>query len=335
MIHEKSFTVSLNISVTEMYDDIDVMIMRKLKFYYEKRCFAQALILEVKNIQRKSPILLSKHKNDGEGTVDVIFLASVVTYSKGEILHNCKVVSITSNDIISCVNEHATIMLSTKYLKKNTTFKINQKIPVIAGQLLYNIGAETITVMAFPLIPYRSKEIHINYRIMNELSNPDKQKLGNIIKLINDELELKNAMSAEEKKAWEFFNKLLYPFKSVFNLDTKNKCVISLMDLVDNNLTNTVISRHSLINKSLPYVFHTILDTNVVTLNSNWPVFPKSAEFSNEFIKNTPAFDVLFMMMNEYLIYLRDLKEFAAIYNTTAIRTENNNLWDLYEQYKL
>ena len=201
--------------------DRDQMLMQHVKLIYEKKCMNLVYIEKIHRIIKRS--LFNTIKRDTTNCairVNAIFEADVIKYDMYDIIVGCKVITdpiqkgtIDFQNAILCKNDHAAIMINTS--DKLSSIQKDQIIPVVVGGISYGNQKNMIRVNAYPFIPILQSEVI--YKI-EPLSEENKQYLQETVySQLNRVLEEKEEIlkDTKKKKRWEFFNDLLYPYKTL------------------------------------------------------------------------------------------------------------------------
>jgi hypothetical protein len=221
MIITKKITTSVDLlSPDAIFDpNIEKVILELLTKRYVGKCYKSMLIISILKIINRSTIKMASNRLDGGAFVDVTIELEGIVYSKGEILHNCKIIEITDMDITA---EHKTAGIKIQKDATSSLFKlltVGQVIPIIVGMSRYIIDQNSISIIGVPYspipVPYRY------YNITSEISLEETELIGKIFEMIHEEEKLHDKFKKD--KTYEFFRDLTYPYKTNQKFDSSEK----------------------------------------------------------------------------------------------------------------
>ena len=221
MLITKKITTSVDLLTPDAIFDpnIEKVIITLLTKRYVGKCFKSMLITAILKIINLSTIKMVSNRLDGGAFVDVTIEVEGIVYSKGEVLHNCKIIEITDMDITA---EHKTAGIKIQKDLTSSLFKlltVGQVIPIIVGMSRYIIDQSSISIIGIPYspipIPYRY------YNINSEISLDETEILGKMFDMINEEEKLHEKIKKE--KTYEFFRDLTYPYKTNQKFESSEK----------------------------------------------------------------------------------------------------------------
>jgi hypothetical protein len=304
MIIKKEIEVGLDVSdPINLYSGDNIMYVVKSK--YEKRCFKGAYIISVDKILRTSDCVINRESNDGSGTVAVVFLATVMMYSHGEIIVDCKISRIDpKSSIIIGTTDTAYVML--KRTNIFTSLKPGQYIPVQVGGMLYSPGSSSVAINAVPFLP----EIATTRYICEEAVAPIEEFCGPLIAQVK---QLEKSVD-RTSKSW----KALSGFISSWSVMPR----VNTLDIFDLSIykPGAVLSRGPNIDPVLPLV---------ITYGDDATTNATATDYT------LPANEVAHMLIYDYFNRLNMLNEMIKIYNTPAIINDHKNLFTIYASRKL
>ena len=324
MLINKLIEARIDIDNIESFycENYNKMIINYLKNKYLNKCFKSVFIIDILQILNRSKIKCKNKTSDGNLYVDVLFEVKGLIFEKGEIIHNCKILQINENNIIIAKAENASLKI-----RNNTNvniFKVDQKIPVIVNMQRYNLFMGEVSISAVPLQPIAKQVIF--YKC--DESNPN-QNISSFIKKqmenINDLEKRVNKLKTSNKKIYQFFKDMIYPYKKYKDIE-KQKGVKSF---TINNKNITDLQKIS----SSGYLFRpeTQIDDN------------KFYYISEEFFDNISSTGVLVhlslpgiisFIVNDYHKNLIKLEGFLINYDTVAKIKDNKNIWKMYNMLK-
>jgi len=318
----KRFETLLNLSAQEIYcdlpDTIDSIILEKIKKKYVNTCNNGMYVNEIVKIVNRGP-LLSTDRDDGSMKVSVTFHAKGFCYYVGDILTDCIVINAGRQNSVLCSNDKLIInvncgnirniakgqVLTVKLTNVNCT---NRKSMVTCIGSLYNYGVEFVI--------YYFNEINKN------ISQED-------IELLKNKLELIDAEKKEKvnKKLYDIFNEMYYPFKASFKENMKRIKYKTLdfyeasKEIVEGKMPSfkqVYIFRHVAINKSEPIVFMSDVE-------------PKS-KYNIKLVDYKNIVKLFHTYLDEYLMFIQMLRKMSFIYENNY--ADYNNIWTYYSYLK-
>jgi hypothetical protein len=331
----KRYEVVLNLSAQELFSNINATIMDKLRKQFEGRCYKSSLIMTIKEVEKRSPVTLATSILNGSGDVNVQFTAESIIYQEGDILSGCEVVRIERNNRIICKYEHAVVNLRGN--KNLQNLKPGQFINVQVNGAVYPIFHDKITINALPYA--YSTKFTIYFTTLNAKAIPLEQ-----IQLIKEKLSDIDAeyklYSAANTKVVKFLNELYYPYKTAFNPKQKLEKYLEFDDIYE--IASSLVAgkkgsdkriglcRHPLIDKSSP----TVLSVGAELLQEHSNSELLNAEtYEISAVEEIPG-TVVLKLLDDYLKYIRMLRESAEIYGAEKKLDEHSNIWNIYNRMK-
>lgn len=294
--------------------DVKKLLIDKLTARYANKCYMSMLITGIVEIIRHSDRRMVDNRLDGGSTIDVQFKAQGIILVRGEILHGCKVVDISSSKILVDHKYASGMLIPDPKKQVIKIIKKDQLIPVRVNDVRYNVGQSQISVRGMPYSP--TVPTNTFYSITKGLS-PD--QLENIKLLIKEyHTELAKHESLSKSKPYEFFREVIYPYKNQQKFElSKQGAGFTAMD---------------------------IDDAKLLTYTSGCIVSPSQALKSNEFIyysNNANSAQIsadLYMILadciNRRIIHLMGLRGFAEQYDTPEKTQELVAYWRVCQSLK-
>jgi hypothetical protein len=334
----------INLSPTEMFAGVDAVILNKLKTSFEGTCRNNSLIVNIIKIVERSKVKISKSQLDGSGSVNVKFLADIITYSPGDILPVCEIIKVDRGHKIMCeYGEHTIIWLQGN--RALQSLRPKQKVPVIVTGVSYEQLKKKIVVygaiytypMKFPMFVLSDST--------DNMSSDDIALLQSKIDIVSKEKEI---FDKTDPKVRKFLTEVYYPFhkKSVdmHNLASKEVDILHMLDAFNPKALTSgkgvikkdmILFRHSAIEKSTDEVF-TISYTDFDKLSKpntrDHSIFD-TEQYRFEIIHETPI-RVLFILLEDYRKFLYLIGKLAAEFNTERSLESQNNIWNIYKNIK-
>lgn len=319
----KTYEAIINLSATEMYSGIDAVILDKLKKNFEGRCKEGSFLINIISITKRSSCKISKSHLDGSGTVNVQYLAEAVTFHKGDILSVCEIIRIEKNHKILCKYDNYTIV----WIKGNRSLQSlrpGQKIPVLVSYVSYGKSQDKIVVYG---VPYTYPN-RFSVFILSDATSSMMYEDVEILKMKMDELSYElDLYNKTDMKIRQFLSDIYYPYKKkVLNFSKEIKMLsIEKIDKI-NMEEGTLLFRHQLINKSTDSVM--MLPSFQDTLKEF-----DSQLYKFEIVHESPIRALLFMI-DDYVKFIRLIRELATTFNTEKLLESQNNIWTIYRNIK-
>lgn len=343
----KLYEVKLNITAEELYQGLldESFIINKVKRLYEGKCLFSALILKVNRILKQSGFYCSKSRNDGSSDIDVSFEADALVYQNGNIIVGCEIKHIDRSGQIICDAPHAIIQLERD--RRIQGLGMGKTIPVIVERASYSIGKSQITVTGVPyfhsfdFILHQVKDLDIS-----KIPADDIMVLRKLEENIQKERDLVKTL---DKKQYEYFNNLFYPFKGNPEKLMKEKYhdkieLINLMDslklLTEPKKTPTpknkqkkdespiFLMRHPILIKSEPLAF----SINPSFFRGGAPKVKLLSGDYNITVETSDYVSVMNTMLDDYYNYLKMIRMHVERYSDDV--KKNEKVWNLYQRRK-
>lgn len=289
--------------------DINETVIKHLSKLNGK-CYQSCLIIAITKILRISQIYMSDQL-DGSAYLNVRFLVDALVYQEKEILPCCKVRQIEANGQIYADSEYAKIQIlpneKTKYL--SSIFKIGDNIPVSVYRVSYGISKDKISVLATPFSP--NFDTTIIYKVGEKLSQDQKDTLNRLNEKISKTEKAVSLLSKPEEKAYEFFKKILYPYKEI----VQNK-TINILDL--DNFSDQYVSRPSNLEKHY----------------KTCCIYKSIEKIQPSVVSENSVFEISCIFLSDYLQHITTLMEFVKNYPDVKTIAKYAEIWKLYNLLK-
>lgn len=289
--------------------DVEAMLIKKLTEKYANRCFKSMLILKILKILKKSSIHFEDNRLDGGAHIDVTFEAEGEVYTRGEVIHGCRIIEIQGN-IIAAENKYAGIKLI--HNDQNTipilkVLEVDHVIPIVVQRVAYNMYKSKISISGTPYIPIFTPVIWFD--IQEGLTPDQTEKITKYLEIIATEEEEHKKISKE--KRYELFKNIMYPFKTLQQIDKRKDFTI---------LSMKPISIDTDPKKFLSSVLD--IESGIITYpcedhRLNHRFFYSNKKLSEENTKSSikaTMFQVLSDILVNYSLYLRCLRGFVETY---------------------
>ena len=309
-------------NVSDTYNtNKEKLLLEKLNRKYESICYLGMLILRVTKILRFSDTFIYDDRLTAGSYINVEFIAEGILLIVGEVVHSCKIVNISDDEII----------ISNKYIagsinqQTNNTIvknmlphiKKDQTISVIVTSSYYTPNQNQITITAIPFIPMNIDNTIYNINLDTNLD--DVEKIEILIKNLMDEInlvsEIKNSIY---EKPYAFFEQMFYPFKNIRDYKYSGKKELFDINNVLKYKNVKIISPIESYNKTdvSIYVIDYKLDNNV-------------EKEMNYIVVDSDIYTALTHIVTKKLVYLKSIREAAELYDINKI-TEMKNYWTVF-----
>ena len=308
MLIKKVIEVGLNIKdiINTFTDDNNILSI--LSEIYENKCFRECYIKSVDTLNRMGDCVINQEGSPDFGVMPIVFTATALVYTPGEVINGCLVKSRSDTGILICVTSTASIYINP-HISLNSIIP-GQIISVVVGATCYSIGSSTISVNAMPFLPNTIQRL---YKLSNiEL---DQRMLVGVLSKIKDEEDL--MVSLQTKEVYVKFRELLYPYKTKLNA-SGTKINISTFASYKFNVGDTIGRdiKDSFVN-------------NTMRIYSTADI-PATAELHSEVLFT----GVILLLLEDYYNQMRILRELTEIY-TPEILTTHKNVLQILTKYKL
>ncbi len=312
-------TVDLFKSVDIYAADVKKMITEKLIQRYVGKCFQSMLIQSITNIIRYSDTYLVDNRLDGAAYIDVQFEAEGLVFVKGEVLHGCKVVDITTTGVIVSHKYAGGLLQSDPKKQVIKIIKKDQLIPVIIQAARYTPNQNQITIRGIPYVTMDPSNVF--YNITEVLSPADTDKVDALLAELSEEMKLHSGMTS---KSYEFFKELVYPYKTTQKFESSklseqfSKVGTELKSILEIN-SGCIMSPVETYKSSGLSLYHS----------------KKSAGASYGLVIDSPLYPAILEIITKRLMYLRDLRGFAEQYDAQEKIQENMIYWKVCQSLKV
>jgi len=328
MIFEKVFETQINLTnIFDIYStNLDELLLNKLKEKYENNCYKSSFILTINKIINRSIPTINKRSLTAYTNIFIMFEASILHYDYLDVILDNLVID-TSNSRIVCKSKNKSILINNKNNILDS-IKVNQLIPIIVGKCSYTLYKNTISINSYPFIPILENKNNIFYKIDKLTSSEISILNSTIIIDINNEIELMNKILKIKNNRWEYFSKLLYPFKEQLN---KNKLSYinhnNLLDLDSYGIVS-LLNEQNLVDHNISIVNYEKYSKEIKKDNSIY-----SGSITNPLIEN--ALVVYQIYLTKYYKYMKLIRELSLSYYESDKFNEHKNIFEIYEKNKL
>jgi hypothetical protein len=292
--------------------DAKALLLKKLNERYQNKCFSSLFILQVTEILRYSSFIMVTDRLDGGAFVDVRFKVEGIILTKGEVLQGCKVINVSSSGIIVSHQYAVGMLTQDKYKKAFSLIKKDQLVPVIIDDSTYNPGKSQITIACKPYTPQPLNDVI--YNITSIISPADTEKLDNILNDLAKEEKLHEPIKKTE--SYSFFKNLMYPLKTArkFHLSPVGETfkpvpltLKSILEIRDGSITCADVTIEEFFVHSKK-----TFDNNAAATVVDFPLYPAISS-----------------ILQERILYMRTLREFAEYYDSVEKTQEMLAYWKI------
>lgn len=339
----KTYEKVMNLSASEMFaNDLDGIIMDKLKSKYVGKCENSTFIKEILGITRRSMVEMTRDLLDGTGRLCIQFDAKAIVYEEGTIMVGCEIKNIEKTTSIVCMKDNLFIYIKSH--PKLRPLKKGDKLIVQVSKAGYQKDQKIISIDAQMFF---CPTDFIIYRIKCDNRSPPpefqtaiKEKITTI-----QELEAKRDEALKNKnykKKWDYFAELFYPYKELhakskecaeFNIIEFAKRVSSGKYPKENEI---FLSRHPMIIKTNPVMYEistkTILQ-NLTKDDNTSPLFDKQKVSGVQLIRKD-IFSTIMEFLQDYYSYIKMLSDIMEQYDEDDIK-KFDHIWKIYSRQKL
>lgn len=300
--------------------DYNKNIINILKEKYVKKCFKAIYILDVLRIVHRSSLHCKNKVLDGSTYIDVSFEVYGIVYEKGEVIHDCKIISINAiNGTMHAKSEHASILI--KNIKGIIVFKETDVIPVIVNMARYTIFESEISLSAIPFIPILAKPTMFK---ITSVESDIKKQVSEIIDFKKlDALEKKIDLIKKSNKAvYKFFHDLVYPYKAlqkvsgtVYNIDLESLLMLKI--------------------DSVYYKADCHLDDNTYLKLTSADIIKLETKYATTAMLEIDAKDYIIHLFDDKTKRLNILLDLLELYDSSAKIKSKSPVWSLYNLFKV
>jgi hypothetical protein len=296
------------------------MCLRLLTKKFVNRCFKSCLVVKINRILKHSKRYMREDLS-GSASINVLFEVNGITFSKGEIINGCNILKIEADGRIHAKSKYAGIQVRQD-ANLMGIYKEGQVVPFVTRRVMYNPAQTAASVEALPFAP-EFPELEI-YVITRGLSEDDAAKsaylfgkLDALIQSIDERLK----KDSGEKKALDFFQDLIYPFKK----PTEKK----LAGFAKRHLAS--------ISKIESGAIYQPVELNICSREfyySESAPEAKAGEADSAHIYEKDLMFVIEKILNRTIQHYSALLEFIAMYPTFAKIQEYKDIWRVYNMLK-
>lgn len=316
MIIQKSLETRL-----DLVDPADILnsnlievCMKHLADRFEGKCYMSCLVIKILKINKHSQRYMSRDLS-GSAYIYVNFEVDGIIYNKGEIVTGCNIVKIEADGRIHAKSKYAGLQIRQDTSLVNI-YKEGQIAPFITKRVLYNPAQSSVSIEALPFTPVFPQTII--YKIKNPLTESDREKIHHLFDKLKKTQAEADKLSTESKKAYKFFQNLLYPFKKP-------------TDFKEKGLTKTKFTEANVMDMKTGYLcqpresrFHNaeIFMTEKDEHKSEWKILEEDLDV------------ILEKFLRDITLYHRTLLEFVDSYPTFDKVQEYKDIWRMFNMLK-
>lgn len=285
-----------------------------LKELFEGRCFKECLITKVLEIIEMSEMQIQSLGGIAPGSIRIKFKIEGIVYLTNEVINGCKVINKDKRTILAKKDNADIFILNTTLLESITEKNI---IPVIVSKSLNKINSTSVALSGNLYLPNK-KLFGINitgYYISDKNTQVDISRVESEIENMKYEEDQKDKLLKSNKKGYEFFRKVLYPYQE------------------DKKPSAETISIHKLIKGQIPTGVWLVKE-DIFDFDSDKISIYKDLPEDYDKGPNYEINSILNIMIHEYSDNLRIIREMMDIYSTEELIQANTNLFKLFKKTK-
>lgn len=321
----KIYETIINLSPIEQYNNIDQIIMDKLKKYFELRCRGDSLITNIRGIIKRSRVRQAVDRLDGSGDVNVKYQVDAIVYHPGDILTNCQISRIDRNHSIICTHgDNVVITLHGLNILRN--LKQDQRIAVLVQKVSYPTEQRKITIKG---IPYSYPMMFTIYQLSDEL---------NVAEMPEDFLELlrkkylaiateRDALLKTDEAVRKKIISIYYPFRKPHTEPLPNTEFLDLNQFDPDAKKPLIVPQGKFLSRP------PILEKSSAIISASDSAEAINATSAGEIIAEQPI-RVLISLLDDYLNYIIFIRESAEEFDSEEKFIANANIWQIYNHIK-
>ena len=299
MLIKKVFDTTINLnSPDEIYsNNINDILMKRLEIRYKNKCSHGVFVLSIDRIIQRSNICLTANQNDGSAYIDLRYEASCLVYEIDEVIHGCAITQI-HNYIIIAEHDYCYVKVRMDlHSKLVQTLKKGQIMPIKVEQQRYIINKDKISIIGSIFIPQPYETLYFD--VTKGLTSQEEQAINVLMQRVTDELKWH---TKNKGRAYKLFAELLYPYKKKKDFmkrakQLKMQTMPFTMASISKIKKGVVVYPSEDDKQTNRFFYSTNIADNLDVLQIDW-------------------FTLISKMIEEYLIYLNNLKGFVTEYDT-------------------
>lgn len=267
---------------------LEESIMELLNAAEVGHCKASCLIMEVLKVTGHDDLRI----NGASATIDVTYLARVMTLNKGDIVAGCQITA-RQNDITMCTSDKVDAIVQNNPIF--ASLAVGMRVPIVVNQVYYRTKHDKITIMGSFYIPEKKFPV---YRVTS-LAEPD----GAILDRMRGEIEAELALRQVDSPIY----KALVATLPAWPAETKpTGKAIAISDL--KLKVGDIVARDTRgdLNEAICYLGGNTKGADVVSVASDAAIVA---------------------MYSEYLGWIRFVNQMCKTYDTPELLRDHKNLW--------
>ena len=335
---QKVIEDNISLSTAELFSgNIQQVILDKLKFKYERKCWDNSYVVEVVEILKRSSIKMARDRLNGQGDANVQFLVNAVVYPTGDILVGCVIDNILKHDRIICVQGDINITTAEGFFIDP---KLGQLLTLQVVDVNYRQPDGTLMIYASPHL-INKRPVLYKFPKMTSFTRDQKDLLQMALTRLGDAHE--RFRKASRSASVKFFEDKVYPYnethaKVMAKLKTDGYNIVNMEEISTNIVNGKIKSIGS--ENMLGYMKHPSISMstpNVYELDpTKWESgVKKMIHMAPEKVVDKTFIDLAVSVLNEHSIYLNMIADMSEVYNTDEIRNKHENIWKSYVNVQL
>ena len=318
MITQKILETYLNLDDPNHIYSIDITktCIEILTKKFINKCYKSCYILKINKIIRSSNIYVTDSL-DAKCIICVLFEADVIIYNESEIITGCKITKIEPHGRIYAESQYANIQMKQDHAL--SIYKEGYIIPVIARACRYYPNKEKISIAAFPFMPMFPENIIYS---ITDTSDLHQSHIEYLFASIDEENKKISKLTKNEMKAYDFFKKLLYPFKTEQKFESMPHIKTAQFKKIKFDTLTSVKSGLICYPIELPaidQVFYTTEDPSKI---------------QDILVVNDTLHNIIIKILNQYLLHLQAIYQLYTHYPDVKIISHYTEIWKMYNLLK-
>lgn len=320
-----TFQNSIDLKASEIYDNVDKLILQKVRDIYEGKCFNNRFIIEVLEILRRSTIMCNTRLLNGSCYVNVMFRARCYVYDGINSIFPV-VISEFSETNIKCNIDHG--IVSIKKSRRLAGLKKDDVIAIKIINVLYEIERDNIIIAGE--FYFHNLDVKINYVESIELTEEEQCIIDDLLEKCN---VAKKKMMSTDKDILKFISDVMYPFSQKIEYTNFEKTTFDKLLSAPKKFTNKFIFRHPVIPMDSSEIYFCDQEKLIKSGQIINPEIIDRNKYRSVNINRRSYFDTVALILEEIL------ENFELLANMTDWMKKNNIsqdyiLWNIYNLNK-
>lgn len=316
----------INLSQTEVFENINEVILHKLRAAEENKCISGMYVEKILKINLRSMVTVRKDDPAGTCTVTVNYTALVVSHKRNDLLPLCQIINIDDSNRILCKYKNHTLV----WIKGDRvlgSLQVNQMIPVQV-KFVSNSNSSDKIVVSGVFYTYPNKfTVYVLSSDAASMSDEERRAYDQKLEILN---VVKNTLATVNATAKQVFCRMFYPLNrkpEEMTLPPGAKKIS--FDKAIELKKDDMISRPMFLEKSQDCVISGRLET----MKSHEMFAMDSGKFSYDVIVDSPG-KILDLLMNDYITFAKMICEITGEFSSEERFKTQKNVWTIYHSLK-